>query len=327
MQPTKIRSVYNYFLLAILLSNSGLADTRRRLPQIPYNGELRLRLEDPVQEKRTTSLNWLDLPSGVTSVDGTKVASLAPGKLATPPVLPPRPYAKATIRPKARPVRIVVDAGHGGHDWGAGGHFGLLEKEVSLKTSFLVQRQLERLGKLRDIPIEVRMTRTDDKFVSLKSRVEQANNWRADIFISVHANSAASKKLSGFEVYFQSPEATDDHSSRVAYVENQSSGKKVESDVLNILKDAQASIQIEQSSDLAERVYSTMSKYLKPNVRGVRQAPFTVLSGAEMPALLIEVGYVTHKGDAENLNKLPYLKRIAGAISSGVFEFIAQLGV
>lgn len=326
MMPRAKSSVYLSFVVVmacsavVMTSSVGARAASERLPQVPYSGELRLRLSDPVQEKRTTSLNWIDLPGTVSTVTAPKLAALT-----TPQVPTNGTYGRTTIRPKARAVRIVIDAGHGGHDWGAGGFYGLLEKEISLKTAFLLQRQIERQAKLRDVPVDVRLTRTDDQFISLKDRVALANQWRADAFISVHANSAPSPKLSGFEVYFQSPEATDDHSSRVAYVENQMSGRRVESDVLSILKDAQATVQIQQSSDFAERVYSSMSKALRPNIRGVRQAPFTVLSGAEMPALLIEVGYVTHKSEAESLTKHHYLKRIASAISSGVFDYISLL--
>jgi N-acetylmuramoyl-L-alanine amidase len=328
-----IQSLHFYFCAFFALAApyaAAVTQNRGKLPQVPYRGELRLRLQDPVQDRRTTSLNWMD--TGAASgraPKGTKFAAVSPSTALVAPLsseaLPNVTLGRSTVRPKMKPVKIVIDAGHGGTDWGAAGYYGLLEKDLSLKTGFLLQRQIERLSKLRDIPVVVRLTRTDDYFISLKDRVESANRWRADLFISVHANSAPSKKLSGFEVYFQSPEATDDHSSRVAYVENQAIGRRVESDVLNILKDAQASLQIEQSSDFAERVYASMSKLLRPNVRGVRQAPFTVLSGAEMPALLIEVGYVTHKSEAEKLTKQHYLKRIASAISSGVFDYIARM--
>lgn len=319
MSPRTIVSIFFFIFSGLSLGPAigATPEPRQQLPQVPYRGELRLRLEDPVQERRTTSLNWLDLPGTVSRVmTAPKIAALQN---------PNTGYGRTTVRPKTRPVRIVIDAGHGGHDWGAGGFFGLLEKEISLKASFLLQRQIERQAKLRDIAVDVRLTRFDDQFISLKDRVALANQWRADVFLSIHANSGPSNKLSGFEVYFQSPEATDDHSSRVAYVENQASGKRVESDVLNILKDAQATVQIQQSSEFAERVYSSMTKHMRPNIRGVRQAPFTVLSGAEMPALLIEVGYVTHKQEAENLARQAYLKRIAGAISSGVFDYISML--
>ena len=229
-----------------------------------------------------------------------------------------------TVAPKKGLTRILIDPGHGGHEWGAGGFNALQEKELSLKVAFMLKRQLERTAKIRDLPIEARLTRTDDVYLSLKDRVQQAAQWKADVFLSLHANAAPSQKLSGFEVYFQSPEATDDHSTRVANVENQRIGnKKNEAQVLSILKEAQASWQIEKSSEFATAVYSSMSKQLRPNVRGVRQAPFTVLSGVEMPALLIEMGYVTSPSEATLLSKSAYLKRVASAISSGVFDFLS----
>src|SRR5690606_11690624 len=145
--------------------------------------ELRLALGDRDQEMRTTSINWPKV-SGPVVKEVTEV---------------PRPTA---IPEALKKFRVMVDVGHGGHDLGAPGHYGVLEKNICLAIARQAKSRLERIAKLQDFPIEVKLSRETDTFISLRDRVKQANQWGADLFISIHANSSPVERARGFEVYF-----------------------------------------------------------------------------------------------------------------------------
>lgn len=268
--------------------------------------ELRLHLSDPAQERRTTSLNWVDL-----------VGQPAAKKEGTQGTLPP-----GFVKPR---VRIVIDPGHGGRDLGAKAITGTFEKNLCLRIARLVKVQLEKQGKSRGQPIEVQLTRETDQFLSLPERARIANDWGADLFVSIHGNSADVAAARGFEVYFLSTEATDRAAKKLARLENAGQQTRLRADVLSILSDVEANYHINESSRFAESVFRSLSQRLKPNGRGVRQAPFAVLSGTAMPALLVEVGYLTHQEEARKLTKPSYLKRLASAISTGIMEFAVRL--
>ncbi len=292
----QLNLIFCLFLLAARTSSAV------DFPDAASSDELRLHLSDRVQELRTTSLNWTDLPAS------------------------PRDTAKPQAAP-ALSVRVMIDPGHGGRDYGAHGMHGILEKSLCLHLSQLVRRQLELQGKLRDVAIDVTLTRDNDTFLPLKERARAANDWGADLFVSIHGNSADVPAAHGFEVYFLSASSTDLAAKKLARLENEHDGAEqapLRADVLSILSDAQATNHVEESSRFAETVFGSVSRVFHPNGRGVRQAPFSVLSGTSMPALLIEVGYLTHRDEAKKLTKGPYLKRLAGAISNGIIEFATQ---
>lgn len=218
-------------------------------------------------------------------------------------------------------LRVVIDPGHGGKDLGARGYHGVTEKEICLRVSHLIRREIERYSKLQGIPIEVKLSREVDDFIPLKERARIANVWGADLFVSVHANSSPVSKARGFEVYFLSPEATDEQASKLARLENQAPPTPISAQVISILSDATTQYHVAESSSLAESMFSAVSQRIISNGRAVRQAPFTVLHGTNMPAVLVEIGYVTNYDEAKNLSKDTYLKRIANAISSGIVDF------
>ncbi|MFM8314219.1 MAG: N-acetylmuramoyl-L-alanine amidase [Deltaproteobacteria bacterium] len=220
-----------------------------------------------------------------------------------------------------RKLRVLLDPGHGGKDDGARGHHGVMEKEICLKVGKMVRRELERYSKLQGMLIEVKLSREFDEFIPLKERARLANFWGADLFVSIHANSSPAPRAKGFEVYFLSPEATDAEASKLARLENQAPPTPISAQVISILSDATTQYHVAESSQLAESMFSAVSRRLSSNGRGVRQAPFTVLHGTNMPAVLVEIGYVTHVEEAKNLMRDSYLKSIANAISSGIVEF------
>lgn len=222
-----------------------------------------------------------------------------------------------------QPLRfIVLDAGHGGHDSGATGPSGLQEKEVALDVTKRLARMLEE-----GLGIKVALTRTRDHFVPLQERTAFANAQRADLFVSVHANAHRASVSEGVETYFVSSEASDNEARQVAALENgviqlepQTSRGKL--DVLKtILWDlAQSEFQAE-SSHLAETVLDSMTQSLRIANRGVKQAGFYVLGGAAMPAILVEIGFLTNRKEERKLMDSRYRAQVARAIYLGLAEY------
>jgi N-acetylmuramoyl-L-alanine amidase len=222
--------------------------------------------------------------------------------------------------PAPAAVRIFLDSGHGGRDMGAIGMFDILEKQVSLQLALLVRERLKREFQGHHLSAEVVLSRDQDRYVSLTDRVRMADRGSADIFLSIHANSSPLPKAKGFEIYFLSAEASDEAAKALAKVEN-GAAVALSSDVASILSDVRTTYHVNESSQFAESVYGAMTQSLAGG-RGIRQAPFTVLEGTTMPAILIEVGYLTNRDDARNLQKPHYLKQLADAISQGIFQYV-----
>jgi len=250
--------------------------------------------------------------------------------LADPPRLvldvarPVEPSAREG-REQVTPLKtIVLDAGHGGHDSGATGPTGLMEKDLVLDVTRRVTKLVEaRLG------IKVRLTRDADHFVTLRDRTSYANRERADLFVSIHANAHREAAADGVETYFLSSEATDSAARQVAALENgvvqleQPAGRTSgQMDIVKaILWDlAQSEFQLE-SSRLAEVVHDSMTQTLRISNRGVKQAGFYVLGGAAMPAILIEIGFVTNPREERRLKDSKYRDEIARAIFAGLAEY------
>ena len=219
---------------------------------------------------------------------------------------------------------IVLDAGHGGHDSGATGPTGLMEKDLVLDVTRRVAKLVEaRLG------LKVLLTRDADNFVTLRDRTSFANRARADLFVSIHANAHREAAADGVETYFLSSEATDSAARQVAALENgaaqleQPTGRgSGQVDIVKaILWDlAQSEFQLE-SSRLAEVVHDSMTQSLRISNRGVKQAGFYVLGGAAMPAILLEIGFVTNPREERRLKDTKYRDEIARAIFVGVAEY------
>ena len=238
-----------------------------------------------------------------------------------------RPSEPATrARQGATPLRtIVIDAGHGGHDSGAVGPGGLMEKELVLEVTRRVARMLtDRLG------VKVLLSRDGDHFVTLRDRTSFANRERADLFVSIHANAHRVVASEGVEVYFLSSEATDNAARQVAAAENSvvqfekaaNGGAAGRSDIVKTIlwELAQSEFQSE-SSRLAETVLDSMTESLRIPNRGVKQAGFYVLGGAAMPAILIEIGFVTNPKEEKRLKDARYRDEIARAIVSGLADY------
>jgi len=219
--------------------------------------------------------------------------------------------------------RIVIDPGHGGKDPGAVGyHRGVLEKNVTLELSRRLAKKLRR-----KIGCEVLLTRDEDKFLSLEERTAIANTKRADIFISIHANAHPNKRVSGVETYFLNL-ATDNESIRVAARENATSAKNI-SDLEVILNDLMNNAKINESTALADQVQRSMVSHLSRRYpvrdNGVKQAPFYVLLGAEMPCILVEIAFISNPKECQRLNTATYQESVADAIVKGVENYIESI--
>lgn len=258
---------------------------------------------DPVQNRLMHSVNLSEL--------GRTPVRRAPSQIVKQPITAPVSYQ----------LKVLLDPGHGGKDDGAVGRHGIREKVVALNLAKKIKREVEKEAKKQGYPIEVSLTREDDVFIPLKERARIANQWNADVFVSIHLNSSPVPKARGFEVYFLSPEASDPETERLALKESEGQLPTDKSDVLSILSDVRTTFHTNESAQFAEEMFSAISKSVLSNGRGVRQGPFTVLHGTNMPAILVEVGYVTHIQEANFLTKETYLKRLANAISTGIIEF------
>ncbi len=219
--------------------------------------------------------------------------------------------------------RIVIDPGHGGRDYGAPGYLkGVHEKNVVLK----VARRLAK--KIREkLHCEVVMTRTSDRHLTLEERTAIANTKNADLFISIHTNAARDRRAYGIETFFLNL-ATDDDAILVAARENATSTKNI-SDLQTILSDLMQNAKINESSRLAAHVQRCMCKDLRRSYsriknKGVKQAPFYVLLGAQMPAILIETAFISNSRDCKRLVNSKYQDRMCDAIVNGIREYIKE---
>ncbi len=219
--------------------------------------------------------------------------------------------------------RVVIDPGHGGKDPGAIGKYGTREKDVVLDVSKRIKRDLERQG------MTVFLTRDRDVFISLSKRSAFAKKKNADLFISVHANSARQSRAKGFEVFYLS-EATDDNARALAAAENKAlKFEEISPDDGGnsnnpTLWDLVLSENRRQSKELAYYICNNTSDKLYMKKRGVKGAQFAVLKGANMPAVLIEVGFLSNRREESNLKTISFRKKLADAISSSIISYKRQ---
>jgi len=194
---------------------------------------------------------------------------------------------------------IVIDPGHGGKDIGAAGPGGLMEKDITLAVARKLSAALQS-----KINARVVLTREDDSLVSLDQRTAIANQYHADLFVSVHMNAAVVKGAKGSETYFLSLEASDEVARRAAESENASTSAAKASpsaDLNLILWDLAQQEYLQESSRFAQDIQEEMNRATGVQNRGVKQAPFKVLVGATMPAALVEVGFITNPDEEDKL--------------------------
>lgn len=253
--------------------------------------------------------------------------SAAPLPLATPPA--PRPSNVQAARQPSRSLtrtlglkigKIVIDPGHGGYDLGTTSRTGLHEKDVVLDIS-------KRLGEIlaNRLGAEVAYTRTEDIFIPLEKRTAFANGERADLFLSIHANSSRLRNISGPETFYLSF-STSKESLELAAAENATSERTV-FELQDLVRKITLHDKVEESRDFAVKVQAGM-KALGPSNRkdrGVKRAPFVVLIGAGMPSILAEVGFLSNSREEALLKTPQYRQRVAEALAKGVEQYAATL--
>jgi N-acetylmuramoyl-L-alanine amidase len=219
---------------------------------------------------------------------------------------------------------IVIDPGHGGHDAGAVGPTGLMEKDLCLDVAL----RLGQIIKLRLPGTEVIFTRTDDTFIPLEKRTNIANEKKADLFLSIHANSSPYDAARGVETYYlnlkSSPEGLG-----VAARENATAQETV-SDLGELVKKIARIEKIKESREFAEDIQNSLSRRVRPSARsarngGVHRAPFVVLSGANMPSVLTEISFLSNSSDEQLLMKAEYRERLAEGLYQGVASYLQSL--
>jgi N-acetylmuramoyl-L-alanine amidase len=245
----------------------------------------------------------------------------------TPPTREAEPTAageRSLVRTLGLKIgRIVIDAGHGGHDSGTTGPGGIEEKQVVLDVAL-------RLGKLlrQRLGADVIYTRDDDTFIPLETRTAIANKAQADLFLSIHANSSPDPTARGVETYYlnftTSPDALE-----VAARENAVSDESIH-ELSDLVKKITLKDKIDESREFAADVQKSLYENLEegnPGLRdrGVKKAPFVVLIGANMPSILAEISFLTNSDDARELQQPAYRQRIAESLYRGVSRYISGL--
>lgn len=213
----------------------------------------------------------------------------------------------------------MVDPGHGGDDGGAKGARGLKEKAAALDIAKAVAARLEAAG------FEVVTTREGDTFVPLWDRARAANTQGADLFISLHLNAARARAARGSEVYFLSLGRGDDE--EVAATENAGAGAapaSPDSVVASILDDLAQKAFLQDSERLAVAIQGQLNNLAGIKERGVKQAPFIVLRGAAMPAVLVEVAFISNPKEEVKLKDAAFRTKVAEAITRGVRRYFAE---
>jgi N-acetylmuramoyl-L-alanine amidase len=218
--------------------------------------------------------------------------------------------------------RIVIDAGHGGHDPGATA-FGILESTLVLDVALRLEKLLQQRPGFETV-----LTRRDDEYVSLEQRTEIANRDSADLFLSIHANASADGTAHGVETYFLNF-ALNRQAEAVAARENAASGKTMNS-LTGIVKAITLNSKLNESKDFAGLVQQSLVRGLRPSNRllkdlGVKQAPFMVLIGAAMPSILAEISFVTNRQEARLLKTPAYRQKIAEALLAGILKYQSSL--
>ncbi|EPD5728631.1 N-acetylmuramoyl-L-alanine amidase family protein, partial [Campylobacter jejuni] len=219
---------------------------------------------------------------------------------------------------------VVIDAGHGGKDSGA-----LSDKKGSLKEKDIVLSTALKLGnELKKRGYKVLYTRSSDKFINLRDRTKYANDKRADLFISIHANAAPNatkaKSSEGVETFFLSP-ARSERSKKAAEKENQGDFEEInyfsKQSILNFLNREKIVASNKLAIDVQKNILTQTRKKYKIVDGGVREAPFWVLVGAQMPAILIEIGYITHPNEGKRIANKAFQDLLVKGIADGVESY------
>ncbi len=298
----------------IIADSPKPANTSVQLP----GQETQAKPQQPVKPSATVAPVTPSKPDPVITQEAKQPAVMTPPSTIT---IPTSPQAALRIHGKKT---VVIDAGHGGKDPGASDN-DIREKDINLSTALELEKALTARG------FNVIMTRNTDVYLKLQERTDIANNVNADLFVSIHVNALPSKKsMSGFEIYIMAL-PTDKDAMNLAKIENREyvEGKGMDTAnvdrktemLLHILGDMQQNNKISESTNFAASLYNAGVRSGLP-MRRVAQAPFFVLRGAGMPAVLLEIGFVTNAAEAQTLNTAAYQRRIAQAMTEGIVNYL-----
>jgi N-acetylmuramoyl-L-alanine amidase len=344
-------------VVRLVLDVDGARDYTASLLSHPYRLVIDVHASSPSASKQpnTTPAKSVEAISDPKPVAKPTETVLVSAETKQPPKLDPKPAATpifprpkldaqkiAALRPPAEPrtnrdgqrsltralglkiSRIVIDAGHGGHDTGTIGPHGLMEKDLCLDVAL-------RLGRLIEDKLpgaEVVYTRKDDTFIPLEQRTATANDMKADLFISIHANSSHNHSARGVETYYLNF-ATSEDSMEVATRENALSQTSLH-DLQDIIKKIARNEKIEESKELASDIQDSLSQRLQTvsqsqKNRGVKKAPFVVLIGANMPSVLSEISFISNPSDEKLLRKGDQRQRVADGLYHGIAAYLDSL--
>ncbi len=263
-------------------------------------------------------------PKGADDAPAQSLPATKPGETTAP--RPPDPTASgySLARQLALDVRkVVIDPGHGGTDPGCLGLAGLKEKDIVLDIALKLQKLLTEAG------LEVIMTRETDIFIKVENRCIPANNIKADLFVSIHANASFNKARAGIETFYLNF-SPDQAVNETAAMENATTTKRL-GEMMDILKKIALNSKIPESRALAERIQKSLVQYLSGFYGGIKDlgakgGPFWVLIGSDMPSVLVEVSHLSNSADEARLKDDLYRRRIAEAIARGILAYRESLG-
>jgi N-acetylmuramoyl-L-alanine amidase len=221
--------------------------------------------------------------------------------------------------------RVVIDPGHGGNDVGTHGPSGLLEKDVTLDVALRLGALLqERLG------TDIVFTRSDDSYVGLQDRTQIANDHRADLFLSIHANSSPYREVGGVETYYLNFTTVNTKAALDLAAKENAGSQSTIFDLKDVLAKIAMKDKIDESREFASAVQTSLFAFSSKNNaaaknRGIKKAPFVVLIGATMPSVLAEIGFLTNATDEALLKKPEQRQKIAEALYKGVASYADSL--
>jgi N-acetylmuramoyl-L-alanine amidase len=299
-------------------------------------------LAAPIATASTTPSSGASSPAASPVTGSAAPAPVPPPVPAPAPAQPPPVAAAPPSTPNAEPIRVaveakpsnrslirslglkmsrvVIDAGHGGHDSGSIGPTGYTEKELVLDVSKRLKALIEA-----EMEAEVVMTRTEDVYVPLESRTQIANKEEADLFISIHANSSKVKSVRGVETFFLNFNTQSRDALETAARENAATERNIH-DLHDMVEKITLNDKVDESRELAGHIQSSMSKRSNAGTnRGVKQAPFVVLIGASMPSVLAEVSFISNATEERLLKTPAYRQQIAESLFRGIKSYAETL--
>jgi N-acetylmuramoyl-L-alanine amidase len=282
----------------------------------------------PVSQNRVAQKN-------TKAVKNTRVASGSPSSFRGPHgnrIYSKPAYVAPTITnlsypgtaAKRKPV-IVIDAGHGGKDPGATGRLGTREKDITLRYSLALKRELERTGKYKVV-----MTRADDRFIELGQRVSIARRYGGDVFISIHADSIANRNTRGFSVYTISESrkaaeakkllARSDREEVIRGASLRGESRDVKEAIIDFAQDSTKDV----SDDFAATVARYLGKKIQPLRKSRREGSLAVLTGSDIPSVLIELGYLSNEYEERLLKRDDHKQKIVTSIANAINEYFTK---